>query len=103
MATTALDYIEAFTPAPDTDMTLKDARQAWPGKTLWLNFPSSVHLQDDGKVRQKTLDLLDELDSADGVIMGITEDIPAHRWQDSCAAIMEGLELHAQGNPGLYQ
>jgi len=27
-----LDYIEAFTPAPDTDMTLAAARKAWPDK-----------------------------------------------------------------------
>ena len=43
---TDLDYIEAFTPAPDTDMSLGEARQAWPDKVLWLNFPSSVHLQE---------------------------------------------------------
>ena len=38
IAGTSLDYIEAFTPAPDTDMTLGAAREAWPGKVLWLNF-----------------------------------------------------------------
>ncbi|MFA6929269.1 MAG: hypothetical protein WCT05_03000 [Lentisphaeria bacterium] len=102
VAESALDYIEAFTPAPDTDMTLKEARQIWPDKTLWLNFPSSMHLLPDHEVRNKAIDLLDELNSIDGIIMGITEDIPESRWQNSCRAIMDGLSLHAQQNPELY-
>jgi hypothetical protein len=95
---TDLDYIEAFTPAPDTDMTLAEARKAWPDKVLWLNFPSSVHLKSDAEVEQTTFDLLDELDSVDGIIMGITENIPEDRWQNSCTAIMDGLSRHALEN-----
>ena len=99
---TDLDYIEAFTPSPDTDMTLGEARKAWPDKVLWLNFPSSVHLKSDKEVEQKTVDMLNELDSVDGVIMGITEDIPEERWRNSCTSIMDGLSRHAQENPALY-
>lgn len=87
-----LDYIEAFTPAPDTDMTLKEARDAWPDKVIWMNFPSSVHLSSDETIIDTTLNMLGELDSTDGIIMGITEDIPLNRWQKSCTAIMDGLE-----------
>lgn len=103
VSATALDYIEAFTPAPDTDMTLGEAREAWPDKILWLNFPSSIHLKPDNEVKQKAIDLLNELDSIDGVIMGITENIPDFRWQDSCQAIMDGLEYHAKIKPELYR
>ena len=98
-----LDYIEAFTPAPDTDMTLAEAREAWPDKVLWLNFPSSVHLKPDAVVEQTTIELLEEIDSIDGLLMGITEDIPPDRWQDSCRAIMDGLDRHAQQHPELYE
>ena len=100
---TDLDYIEAFTPAPDTDMTLGEARQAWPNKVIWLNFPSSMHLQPDDVVEHKTVALLNELSSIDGVLMGITEDMPPERWQDSCRAIMRGLDRHAGERPELYQ
>ena len=99
---TALDYIEAFTPSPDTDMTLSEARAAWPDKVLWLNFPSSAHLRSDGEVEDVTVALLDELDSPQGVIMGITEDIPEHRWRDSCRAIVAGLERHVRDHAHLY-
>ena len=102
IAGTDLDYIEAFTPAPGTDMTLGDARAAWPEKTLWLNFPSSLHLRPDDEVQQITFGLLEELESCRGVIMGITEDIPDHRWQGSCRSIMDGLERHARERPERY-
>ncbi len=102
VAGTELDYIEAFSPAPDTDMSLREAREAWPDKVLWLNFPSSVHIKSDADVEQKTLELLDELDSVDGIIMGITEDIPEERWRNSCTAIMDGLDKHARKSPGMY-
>ena len=103
IASTSLDYIEAFTPAPDTDMTLSEAREAWPDKVLWLNFPSSVHLKNDEEVEQITVEMLDSLDSADGVIMGITENIPENRWRGSCVAIMDGLDRHAKENPMIYK
>ncbi|MFH1708640.1 MAG: hypothetical protein ABIF71_12105 [Planctomycetota bacterium] len=102
IAGTALDYVEAFTPAPDTDMTLAQARAAWPKKALWLNFPSSIHLKPDAAVEQAAVGLLDELDGVEGVIMGITEDMPPDRWQGSCTAIMDGLDRHAKENPKLY-
>jgi len=102
IAGTNLDYIEAFTPAPDTDMTLAEARAAWPDKVLWLNFPSSVHLRENAEIKQVTIDLLNQTGKIEGLIMGITEDIPPHRWQASCREIMDGLESHAREHHGLY-
>ena len=102
IAKTALDYIEAFTPAPDTDMTLAEARDIWPDKILWLNFPSSLHLKSDADVETATVGLLNQVKKIDGLIIGITEDIPPERWQNSCRAIMDGLDRHAQENPVLY-
>jgi hypothetical protein len=103
IARTELDYIEAFTPAPDTDMTVGEAREAWPDKVLWLNFPSSVHLKSDTEVERATVDLLNDLTTIDGFIVGITEDMPPDRWQGSCQAIMDGLERHAREHPHMYR
>lgn len=97
-----LDYIEAFTPSPDTDMTLAEARKAWPDKVLWINFPSSAHLWPDAEIEAMAYDLVQQNGSADGLLIGITEDIPEHRWQDSCRAIMDGLDRHARENPAWY-
>ncbi len=92
IASTDLDYIEAFTPAPDTDMTLAEARKAWPDKVLWMNYPSSVHLESIEKIKKTTDDLLDELDgNYNNFVMGITEDIPSDRWQENLLAISNVL------------
>jgi hypothetical protein len=92
IASTHLDYIEAFTPSPDTDMSLKEAADKWSDKVIWVNFPSSLHLQSDDVVYNHTVEMLSELSSVDKIIMGITEDVPSYRWQQSCLAIMNGLD-----------
>lgn len=97
-----LDYIEAFTPAPDTDMTLGEARAAWPNQILWINYPSSVHLHPDAEVEQTAFDLLEQPPNVDGILFAITEDMPPERWQNSCRAIMAGLERHARQKPAKY-
>ena len=94
IAGTALDYIEAFTPAPDTDMTVAEARTAWPEKTLWINFPSSVHIAPLETVYNTARDLLKEAGNTGRFIMGITEDVPAWRWQKNYLAIMDAIDDH---------
>ena len=88
IGSSALDWVEAFTPAPDTDMSLADARAAWPGKTLFINFPSSVHVQPPDVVAATTRQLLKEAAPGDRFIMGITENVPENRWRESFAAIL---------------
>jgi hypothetical protein len=102
VAALPLDYIEAFTPAPDTDLTLAEARTAWPGKVLWINFPSSVHARPDADVEQVAADLLGQAGSLDGFIIGITENMPPDRWRHSCRAIMDGIDRHAREHPARY-
>lgn len=95
IAESALDYIEAFTPSPDTDMTLAEAREAWPDKILWFNFPSSVHLKSEEEVEALTISLIDSLPGTEKVILAITEDVPADRWQGNFLAIQRGLKKAA--------
>lgn len=98
IAASEIDIIEAFTPAPDTDMTLAEARAAWGDKVLWLNFPSSVHLSSDEVVYETTRDLLAQDGGSQRLLMGITEDVPEHRWQGSFLAISRALR--EQGREG---
>jgi hypothetical protein len=91
VAKCGLDYIEAFTPAPDTDMTLAEALKAWPNKILWINFPSSVHLYSAAEIKQTAHELIDAAAGTHRLIIGITEDIPEDRWQESLLAISEAI------------
>ncbi|MCX7037938.1 MAG: hypothetical protein NT005_02215 [Spirochaetes bacterium] len=92
VAASDLDYVEAFTPAPDTDMTLAEALSAWPGKIVWANFPSSVHVAPLTTIRKTTRQLLREAAPGDRFILGITEDIPPDRWQENMLAVSETID-----------
>lgn len=92
LAASSVDIIEAFTPAPDTDMTMAEARRAFKDKIIWANFPSSVHLASAEKIRSTTKDLLEAIGTADRFLLGITEDIPSNRWRISLNAILDVID-----------
>ena len=91
LATSALDIIEAFCPFPDGDMTLAEARQRWPDKIIWINFPSPLHLEPPEKIRAHVRDLLKAAAPGAGFLFGITEDIPEGIWDVSLPAISSAL------------
>ncbi len=96
VAKSGLDYVEAFTPWPDTDMTLEEALKAWPDKVLWINFPSSVHLSSIDVIKRTTRELIEAAAGTHRLILGITEDIPADRWQGNLLAISEVINEMAR-------
>ena len=94
-----LDFIEAFTPPPDCNVSVADARAAWPKKRLWINFPSSVHLQSEERIRQMTLDIVEQAGDRKGFLMGVTEDIPPEHIARSISVILETLQSGAETGP----
>lgn len=86
-----LDWIEAFTPAPDTDMTVAEAREMWPGKVLFINFPSSVHIEKANVIEKVTKQIIKEAAPGDRFIVGITENVPENRWRESFSTILGTL------------
>lgn len=98
IARSNMDYVEAFTPAPDTDMTLADARSAWPDKALWINFTSSAHLASAERIEETTRDLLAQSGTGERFLVGITEDVPENRWRESYQAILRTIKS-AGGTP----
>ncbi len=93
VAQTPLDVIEAFTPPPDGNLPLDEARRAWQGKAIWINFPSSVHLADPDRIRQVTLDLVEQASPTTGFLISVTENIPASVGTRSLEAIAGALRL----------
>jgi len=86
-----LDWIEAFTPVPDTDMTVAEAREMWRDKVLFINFPSSVHLESASVIAETTKQILKEAAPGDRFIVGITENVPENRWRESFYTILKTL------------
>lgn len=85
-----IDCIEAFTPY-ESDMTMTDARRAWPDKILWINFPSSVHLAATDVIERTTRRILAESAPGDRLLVGVTENVPDEHWRRSFAAIQGTL------------
>lgn len=92
VAQTELDVIEAFTPPPDGNLPLDEARSAWQGKAMWINFPSSVHLADPQRVRETTLDLVEQASPTTGFLISVTENIPVSVGTRSLEAIAAALQ-----------
>jgi len=91
VAQTPLPVIEAFTPPPDGNLSVREARECWPDKTLWLNFPSSVHLAPTEEIKRVTEDLVVQAGRQEGFLIGVTENIPASVGTRSLQAIAEAL------------
>lgn len=95
IGSSGIDIIEAFTPAPDTDMTLAEARAAWPEKVLWINYPSSVHLSSQETIHDTTVELIQQDGGSGRLLIGITEDVPEDRWQGNFLTINRAIREQA--------
>jgi hypothetical protein len=91
IAEAPFDIVEALTPPPNGDVPVREARQAWPKKALWLNFTSSMHLAPDEDIEAHTRQLIAEAGTQRGFAIGITEDIPAAHVTRSLRAIARAI------------
>ena len=94
---TGLDYLEAFTPPPDCNVSVELARRELPDRTLWINFPSSQHLGSDERISAITTEILQQAGDRKGVLFGITEDVPAEHMVRSYEAILRTLQADHDG------
>lgn len=88
---TRLPVVEAFTPPPMGDLTVLQAKAAWPDKVVWINFPGSLFLETPDAVRRFTRDLLEESMPGGRFVLGITENIPAGVRVDALLALSDGV------------
>jgi hypothetical protein len=89
--------IEAMTPPPMGDLSIREARAAWPGKALWLNFTSSMHIEPPEVIAEHTRNLLAEAGTTRGFAIGVTEDAPVAALERSLAVIAGVLREHGAG------
>lgn len=94
IAGTQIDVIEAFTPRPLGDLSLAEAREAWRGKVIWVNFPENVFLMGTEETRRYAIDLLRQAAPGDDFLLGITEDIECSVLEGSLRAVTETVNSH---------
>lgn len=83
--------LDSFTPAPDNDTRVADAVALWPEKRLFVNFPSSLHLQPYAQVRATAEDILQTAGHTGNLQIQISENVPLNRWQISFPAIADAI------------
>jgi hypothetical protein len=74
VAECAVDFVEGFTPPPMGDLPVPEARNAWPHKALWVNFPGSVLLGSEEEIFSFTFQLLRTGMEAGGFLLTLTEE-----------------------------
>ncbi len=87
IAETEIDIIEALTPPPMGDLSIEEARIAWPEKALWINFTSSMHIANPDSIETHTRQLLKEAGGKKGFAVGVTEDAPPEALERSLEII----------------
>ena len=81
------EIVEALTPPPMGDVFVKEARELWSDKALWINFTSSVHIESPESVEAHARELLQQAGTKKGFAIGITEDAPVKALEQSLAVI----------------
>lgn len=84
----AIDVVDSFSPPPSGDLSLSEAREAWPDKTIWLNLPTHLAFVEGDALRSAYEELIDE---CGGKRIGFThvEDLPDHVLEDHIAALLD--------------
>lgn len=99
IAKTPIDIVEAFHPEPMGDLSLAESLQAWPDKSFWIGFPSSIYELGPDSVRAFALDLLKQ--AGDGSRVAITmstENLVSNQNMIALASVLENIELPLSSN-----
>ena len=91
IAESGIDFVEAFTGKPMFDLSVAEAREAWPDKVLWINYTSCFHVAGPKAVKEHTLNLLRQAYPGDRSLISITENVPDEVRKESFAEIAQTL------------
>jgi hypothetical protein len=87
----ALDVdIDSLTPPPEGDMTVAEARTAWPEKFLWLHPPLGWYRESRTALLERIRQLVRDAGPRRFCLM-ISEDVPPN-WKEQVPAVLETLE-----------
>ncbi len=91
LAEVDIPIIEAFTPPPMGDLSVAEAKAAWPDKVIWVNFPGCLFLEPAEAIYDYTLDLLRTAAPGGRLVLGCTEDFPAGEFEKTYTAMGRAL------------
>jgi len=101
IASTYIFGIDSLTPAPEGDMTIAEARRAWPGRFLWINPCLGWYHLTDRELSRKIARTVTDAGESPFCLM-ISEDVP-HDSGRTVPLVLEtldsigGVERHSAG------
>jgi len=92
IARAPIDLVESLTPPPEGDLTLAEARAAWPDKLFWSNLNVGCYELPPAELRALVLERVAEA-APDGrkLAFEVSEQYPAN-WRDSMPVVLEALK-----------
>ena len=76
------------------DLSIAEAKEAWPNKVIWVNFPGNYFLETAEVIETYTLDLLRNGAPGGRLMIGCTEDFPVGEFQKTFSAIGRTMALY---------
>jgi hypothetical protein len=89
--------IDSFSPPPDNDTSVEMALKIWPQMRLGMNFPSSVHLQDEQHIYEMAMEILRQGGHSGRLQIQISENVPPGLWRKSYPAIVKAIDDYSRG------
>lgn len=91
IAAAPIDLIESLTPPPEGDLTLAEARAAWPDKLFWSNINVACYDLPPEELKATVLKRVEEA-APDGTKLAfeVSEQYPAN-WRESIPIVLEAL------------
>jgi hypothetical protein len=94
IARTPIDIVEAVHPPPMGDLPIGEALRCWPGKAIWIGFPSAVYDFGPRAVRELALGLLREVGTGERLTLAMsTENQVSNENLIALTTILEQAEL----------
>lgn len=86
-----MDILESLTAPPEGDLTLAQARAAWPDKRFWSNLNISCYDLPPDELRQVVWDRVQQAaPDGRGLAFEVSEHLPRN-WQTSMATVLHAL------------
>ena len=92
IATSGVTGLDSFSPKPDNDTSVAEARTAWPEMHLLVNFPSSVHLEPPERIYETATEILEDGAHGGKLQIQISENVPPERWRVSFPEIVRAID-----------
>lgn len=92
IARSPIDLIESLTPPPEGDLSLAEARAAWPDKLFWSNINVSAYELPPAQLRELVLKRVAEgAPEGKRLAFEVSEQYPFN-WKESMPVVLDALE-----------